>query len=494
MHNSRLEDIKYRALKQHVRRDLSDNIQFSLRNTPVYDERNNLAEFLSPAVRNLSLLGGGAGAVKGLMEPANDEMGQPVSINQRLGNVALNTIGGGLAGAGAGLGYKALKPSLTRAVNNTGDAVRNIPNAIDGVQNPLQKLQSVAEADLAPKAQSQISRTWESTKRRAKRDTARTKRFFTGRGAGIETRQVPLGKTITTKNPVTGETVREFIPDVDRTGNVVTRAVESVNPNAQLDDVATAERLAASITGGAAGTVAGIGGGVVGGAAGTGIGAGLGALAGGIMLPGVGALPGAAVGAKVGGTLGAMAGSTVPMIAGGYQGAKQGFQGIGQRATQDIQRVKNAGTKAKEGFLQAKDWLGFEYENTSYPLRKITTFSSPGYYKTGAMIGGGLGTGLGAIADISSTMNRQQDREEQELNNINSIDNPYLRMGTYQEYTSPEQRSLRAMRNGVDIVGRGALGAAVGGGLGVGLGGLAGNLADSRVPVKKSLLERVYGR
>lgn len=495
----RLDDIKFRALKQHVRSDLASNVNFRLKNTPIYSQTTSLAEFLSPAVRNLSLLGGGLGAVKGLMEPSIDDTGAPVGMNQRMGNVALNAIGGGLAGAGAGLGYKALKPGLSKGTGAVADAVQGLPNALDGVQTPLSRIQDIAQSDLAPSGgPSALRRTFDSTMNRSKRDIARTKRFFTGRGAAIETRDIPLGKTFTTKDPVTGALTRDFIPDVDRTGKVVTRAQETVNPDALLDEIATADRIAGSVAGGAVGAAAGIPGSIAGGAVGAGIGGTLGAIAGTTFLPGFGTAGGAALGAKAGGALGATAGAAIPTIIGGATGAVNGVRGTAQkfwdRGARDVNRLKGVGNKAVEGARVAKDFLGFEYESTQYPIRKIVTFASPSLYKTGALVGGGLGTGLGAINDISSTINRQQDREDQELQQIAAIDNPYVRMGTYQEYTSPEQRSARAIRNGVDVVGRGALGALVGGGMGVGVGGLAGHMADRNQPVKKGLLERIYGK
>jgi hypothetical protein len=400
------------------------------------------------------------------------------------------------------MGYGALKPGVSSNTSKIAQAVSNIPDAIDGNVPLLKKIQNVAQSDIPAQAAqpSALARTFDSTIKRGKRDLARTRRFFTGKGAGIETTQIPLGKSFTTTDPVTGAVSRQFVPDVDRTGNVVTRAVENLNPNAQLDDVAAVDRIAGSIAGGSAGAVAGLGGGIAGAAGGAGIGGVLGGLAGTSLLPGLGTAGGAVLGAKAGAAMGGMAGAVTPAIIGGVTGAQKGVRGtydaFKDRGARDIGKLKELADSSglSNRAAQARTWMGFEYESQAYPYRKISTFAAPSYYKTGALLGGGLGTGLGVVNGVSSTINRQQDREEQELNDIAAIDNPYIRQGTYQEYTSPEQRSLRALRNGADITGRGALGALTGGGLGVGLGGLAGASIDQNTPAKKSILERIYGR
>lgn len=479
----RLDDIKYRAIKQHVRDQVDKEIRFSLQQAKV-PTKTRMAEFINPAVRNLGMLGGGLGAVKGALEPAYDDTGMPVSLNQRLGNVALNALGGGVAGAGAGVGYRSLKPGLSQATKTAANSIESIPELIQPSRNTplLKRIQNVANSDTRPLDSTPARDTFKAVKERAIRDSNKTRRFFTGKGAGYDMVETPVGVTKTIYDPASGTNTRMFIPKVDSSGKDVMQTAEVFNPNAVLDEIPTASRIAGSALGGTTGAAIGLAGSGIG----AGIGAGLGGAVGMLGMNPATVAGGAAIGAK----LGAVAGAAVPTIVGGTQGARlgvgKGAQWVKNRAVNDIERAKELGQRVAgtEPIKRARDWLGFEYSNTTVNFGN----SAPAnYYKTGALVGTGLGAGVGALGSMSDTLRRQQDREEMELQNITDIDDPYMRVGAYREYTSKEQSDLRKLRDVGDLAARGALGLGMGAGVGLGLGGGMGQIL-SPTQRKRSLL------
>lgn len=499
MKDPRLDDIYYKAIKQHVRSQARDSINFGLQSARIYKSDVGVADFLSPAIKNLGLIGGGLGAAKGLMEPGVDELGNPIGMNQRLGNVALNTVLGAGAGAGLGVGYKAFRPGVQTAANKAADVIAEAPRAIDGYQAPrnfLDTVQDIARKDLtgAPRSPGALKNTANAVADRIGRDVDKTKRFFTGKGAGFDNIVEQVGDSRAIYDPVTKTTTQQFIPAMDKAGNPVTRVRQVFNPNHTYSTVSDADKIASSIAGGAAGAVSGVPLGLAGTGVGAAVGGGLGGLIGGaatIGAMGAGALPGAALGAKIGAGVGGTVGTIAPAIVGGVTGARNGLKGsigiVKDRAVQDIDKLKAAGSGVvdagkkvggvlSEGAQRTRDFLGFEY-----PLRPIVTFGASnigGHYKTAALVGGGLGAGTLGVAAVADTLNRQRLRDEQERDNIIDIDNPYVRMGEYQQYTSPEQSTMRNIRNGIDVAGRAALGVGVGTGLGVGIGGLVGHRMD----------------
>jgi hypothetical protein len=463
MDYTKRKELEYKATKQLVRSKLDKEIRFSLANKTVYEDVG-IADFLSPAIRNLGLLGGVAGSLKGALEPAIDDIGMPISGTQRLGNIATNAIGGGLAGAGVGMGYKAFRPGIQRAANSVADTVTEIPGAIEGKQGLLSKIQNVANSDLVPKAPSPVANTVQGVVARGKRDLQKVDRFVTGRGAALEqAASRPVGKTIVTIDPVTNAQTQQFIPKVDKFGDPIMETVGSarVNPNAVIDPVTGLEKTTRSV-----GAV-------------------------------TGAVPGAVIGGTVAGPVGAVAGAGIGAVAGSKTG-----RAIGQSISNVAGQAKDGTLGAALGARAAQDWektkRGGQYLRAMLPFaeggNRTVNFMSPSSqtYRNGALLGAGAGTILGGINEVANTRNRQDIRNQQEMDDIMSISNPYVRQGTYRDYTSPDNTMLRNVRDTGDVVARGALGALVGGGAGLGLGGLVSTQMSK--PAKSSgLLGKVRG-
>ena len=464
------QELEYKATKQLVRRKLDDDIRFSLANKTIYADVT-IADFISPAIRNLGILGSVAGGVKGAFEPAVDDIGMPISGTQRLGNIATNAIGGGLAGAGIGLGYKSFRPGIQRAANTVADTVTELPGAIEGTQGKqglLSKIQDAANSDLysssASTSASPVAETVRGVVGRGKRDLQKVDRFVTGRGAAIEqAASRPVGKTIVTIDPVTNAQTQQFIPKVDKFGDPILETVgqATINPNAVIDPITGLERTTK----------------------------GVGAV--------TGAIPGAVMGATVAGPVGAVAGAGVGAVAGSKTG-----KAIGKGISDAVVKAKDGTLATSLGERAAADWektkRGGQYLRAMLPFsesgnKTVNFMSQPTQtYRNGALLGAGAGTVLGGINEIANTQNRQDKRNQQEIDNIMNIQDPYVRQGTYREYTSPNNTMLRNVRDTGDVVARGALGALVGGGAGLGLGGLVANQMSSPVP-SKGLLGRLRG-
>jgi hypothetical protein len=487
------KDFQFRATKQHVRRQISDSIRADLANMQ-QAKSDHLADFISPAIRNLGLLGAGLGATKGALEPGLDDAGQPMSMSGRLGNILTNSVMGGVAGAGAGVGYKALNPGANSIASRVGGAISDIPDAIAGKQGLLDKITDTANADELDVRPSKIGETSRAVQGRIRRDKSRTKQFFTGKGQGVVEEARPVGKTITTIDPTTQEATEQFIPTKNKFGDDVTENVTSVTNNAQIDQTPGVKR-AAQIAG------ATIGGG---------LGSALGPLG---TLGGVGG--GVALGSKVGdavvetadainskGLLGGIAAKAstdlertkqaldyvgdVPKqaVTGAISGIGNAYSGVTQNPT-----VQKVGNTFRGQLRDIRQNLGFEQSS-----KHIVHFGSQPIngYQIGAGAGLGLGIGAGAISQIADTMNRQGVREQQEIQDINAIDNPYMRVGAYQDYTSEDNTNLRSLRDSGDVLARGALGAGVGAGVGLGVGGFAGSLLDN-AQKKRGLLSKLRG-
>jgi hypothetical protein len=496
------QDFQFRATKQHVRRQMHDEIRSNLAN--MQQERGtNLADFLSPAIRNLGLVGTGLGAAKGALEPGTDELGRPMNMSGRLGNILTNSVVGGVAGAGAGVGYKALNPGNRSLANQVGSAIQDIPDAIAGKQGVLDKITDTANADVLNTAKpSKLGQTTTAVKSRIRRDKGRVKQFFTGRGEGITTEARPVGKTATIVDPTTKEVTREFIPTVDKFGDNVTETITRADPNAKLDQTPAVKRVLQSVGGAVGGTT--------------------GAVAGSVAGP-IGTVAGGAGGVGAGVALGGAIGDNLVEVADGIN--SNGFvKGVWNKTKQDVERVRQGldfiGDAPKQTVGNALSGIGNGYSNiTNSPgvqrvgntiktqlsdirqnlgfeqsSKQIVHFGSPSMngYTLGAGTGLALGTTAGTITNIADTMSRQRQQEQQELQDINAIDNPYMRVGAYQDYTNEDNTNMRALRDSGDVLARGALGAGVGAGVGLGVGGLAGSLIDN-AQKKRGLLAKLRG-
>lgn len=480
MDYAKRRDLEYKSTKQYCNRKRLQEVNFNLQHQSIYPEES-IADFISPAIRNLGLVGAGLGGLKGALEPQVDDIGQPIGVTGRLGNIAANTLGGGLVGAGIGLGFDGLRGGAQQVANTVADSVRNAPNAVSGKPSLSAKLQNLANSDIST-SPTRVHQTAEAFRDRANRDKQRVKRFFTGRGAGVVEEARPVGKTVEVINPVTNEKTTQFIPTRNKFGDEVTETVSRINPDAQLDKVSGFDRTLGSIAGGVAGIPFGPVGVALGGTAGAAAG-----VSGGVDL-GKKAIQGTKAAAGATKELGARARDlTKPEdFEKIKKGIGSGLSSLRQRATDDIQRTRN--------------FFGFEY-----PQYQIVSFmggcpdlikskadfsTNPDLYKALAIGGVGLGGVAGATNSVADTLNRQRLREEQELEDITNIDNPYIRMGTYRDYTSPDETRLRNLRNAGDTVARGALGAAVGGAAGLGLGTVASKALENQRK-SKGLLGRL---